>query len=230
MNWLDILIIFIVCWYAWAGLRSGLVGGLARLLGVFLGLAAAFNFYRPLADTVNLKWNLVSTLGKWIPVSAFGPGGKIPGPSDLIHSVKGLPGAESQVAAPKEVLYSLHGLSESLTRVLASGILDILCFIAIFLAVSTAVVIMGMVLAKISRIFLLGPLDRAGGLLLGAVKGLVMAAVLVALLNAVQLPAAFFSGGKSSNWISLALQKSTIAPFFIKALVILNLKFPGWSI
>lgn len=225
MNWLDILILFIVGWYAWIGLKKGLVGGLAGLLGVLLGLAAAFNFYRPLADAVNLKWNLVSAIGKWIPVSVFGPGGGAPGPASLT-----MPGAGSPVAAPKGVVYGLQGLGESLSRLLASGILDILCFIAIFLFVSAAVVILGTLLGKITRLLFLGPVDRFGGFLLGAAKGMIMAAILVALLNAVQLPAVFFSGGRNPNWIGLAIQKSVIAPYFIKALVIFNFKFPGWSI
>lgn len=229
MNWLDILIVIIVGWYAWIGLRAGLVGGLARLLGAFLGLAAAFNFYRPLADTVNLKWNLVSYIGKWIPVPALGSWVNMPGPANLLPA-QGVPGPESQVLAPKGSLYVLQGLGESLSRVLASGILDILCFILIFIVVSRLVVLLGALLGKIGSLLFLGPVDRFGGLLLGAAKGIVIAAVLVALLNAVQLPAVFFSGGRSSNWISLALQKSLIAPHFIKALVIFNVKFPGWSI
>ncbi|MFZ5631957.1 MAG: CvpA family protein [Bacillota bacterium] len=218
MNWLDIVILIIVAWYAWIGLRSGLIGGLAGLLGVLIGLAAAFNFYRPLADTANLKWNLVSTIGKWIPVSAFGPRGSLPGSGDLLHPLKGVS------------FYGIQSLGESVSRLLASGILDIICFIVIFLVVSRVVVILGVLIGKVAKMFFLGPVDRAGGMLLGTAKGCIIAGVAVALMAALQLPAALISGVDRPSWISLALQKSVIAPYFIKALAFLNIHFPGWSI
>lgn len=230
INWLDFLIVFIVGGYALIGLRAGFLGGLARLLGALLGLAAAINFYRPLADTLNLKWNLAAAIGGLIPVSAFGARGKLmPSPTDLIYPFKAPPEAGSQALAPQGPLYALQGLGESVVKSLASGILDVLCFVIIFLVVSWTVKTLGVMLGKVASVFLLGPADRVLGVLLGAVKGCVVAAVLVALGNSLQVPAAFFSTG-NSNWISLALQKSLLAPYFIKALVVLNVKFPGWGI
>ncbi|MCL6477923.1 MAG: CvpA family protein [Peptococcaceae bacterium] len=217
MNWLDIVILIIIAWYAWAGLRSGLVYSLARLLGVLIGLAAAFNFYRPLADTVNLKWDLVSTIKKWIPVSFLGPEGGLSGPG-------------GQLLAPKGSFYGMQSLGESVSRLLASGMLDILCFIVIFLVVSKAVVILGSLIGKAAKMFLLGPVDRAGGLLLGAAKGCIIAGALVALVAVLQVPGELFSGPGRPSWIGLALQKSMMAPYFIKAMTLLNIHFPGWSI
>lgn len=227
-NWFDMLLVLIIGGYALIGFRTGFVGGLARLLGALLGLTAALNFYRPLSDTLNLKWNLVSAIGSWIPVSSLGARGRIPG-QEILNPAR-VPGAESQLLAPKGALYSLQGLGESLTRVLASGILDILCFILIFLVVSWAVKTLGALFGKLARMFFLGPVDRAAGALLGAVKGGVIAGVLVALVNALQVPAGVLSGSSSSNWISLAFQKSALVPYFVKALVVLNVKFPGWGI
>lgn len=231
INWLDFLIVFIIGGYALIGFRTGFVGGLARLLGALLGLAAGLNFYRPLADALNLKWDLVATIGGWIPVSAFGAKSKlIPGPGDLLNTIKGTPGTESQLLAPKGPLYALQGLGESVARTLASGILDVFCFILIFLVVSWTVKTLGVLLGKMARMLFLGPADRIGGMLLGGVKGGVIAMVLVALGNSLQVPAAFISTDNSANGISLALQKSLLVPYFIKALVVLNAKFPGWGI
>ncbi|MCL6612577.1 MAG: CvpA family protein [Peptococcaceae bacterium] len=224
-NWLDILISAIILGYAWMGFRTGLVGGLARLLGTLLGLAAALNFYRPLADTLNLKWNLVSAIKGLMPVPAIGSRVKPPG-TDIF----GPAGSGSQGIAPKGTIYPLQGLGDSVAGAMASGVLDIICFIAILLAVSWAVKILGFLAGKIAGLLFLGPLDRLGGTLLGAAKGAVLAAVLVALANSLQAPAAFLTDGRHSDWVGMALQKSVLAPYFIKGLVILNVKFPGWGI
>lgn len=230
LNWLDIIIALIIVWNAWIGLRTGLVGGVARLLATFLGLAAAFNFYKPLADVVNLKWNMVSVIGKWIPGLFSGAGKKAQVSPDPLLPFKGTPGAESLIPGSKGALNGLYGLGDSITRLLASGILDILCFILIFLVVSRFVVLLGSLLGKASRILFLGPVDRLGGVLLGTVKGAVISLVMVALALSVEAPAAFLSGGYGFSSLSMALHKSLLVPYFVKVLVIFNLKFPGWGI
>lgn len=230
LNWLDIIITLIIVWNAWIGMRTGLVGGVAGLLATFLGLAAAFNFYRPLADVVNLKWNMVSVIGKWIPGLTSGAGKKPPGSTDFLLPFKGAPGAESLLPGSKGALNGLFGLGDSVTRLLAAGILDIICFIVIFLVVSRVVVLLGSLLGKASRIFFLGTVDRLGGTLLGTVKGAVISLVMVALALSVEAPAAFLAGGYGFSSLSLALHKSLLVPYFVKALVIFNLKFPGWGI
>ncbi|MCL5057530.1 MAG: CvpA family protein [Actinobacteria bacterium] len=231
MNWLDILFAVIIGWYTWNGLNTGLLAGLARLLGVLVGLAAALNLYRPLADEVNLKWNLVSKIGDFIPFLGKPAGGSAAGPGGAVEVFSPLAGgAGGLAAAPKAVFYGLQGIGESVTSSLAFGILDIICFFLIFLLVSKMVALGGSVAGKLSRIALLGPLDRAGGLLLGALKGCITAALLVAVLVSLQLPAAFISGGQKSTLFSLALQKSVLAPYFIKALTVFKITFPGWPV
>ncbi|MFZ5645059.1 MAG: CvpA family protein [Bacillota bacterium] len=227
MNWLDILFLGIIIWYAWRGLLTGLVVGLAKLFGALIGLAAALNFYRPLADAVNLKFNLVSAIGRFLPDPLKAGGGLFP---ELKSSVDIIPlVTPGNVGTPNVAWYGLQGIGESVTKVLASGILDILCFIAIFLIVSNMVVIIGVIVGKISKIMLLGPLDRAGGLLLGAAKGGIIVAIVVAIVVSLQVPAAFIAGGQKPSLLSLALQKSFLAPYFIKALAYMKVAFPGWQ-
>jgi membrane protein required for colicin V production len=228
MNWLDILFAVIIGWNIWRGLHNGLVAGLARLIGVLVGLAAALNFYRPLADTVNLKWNLVSRLGDFIPF--WGKSGSaLPGTGGGVESISP-PAAGGLSAVPRELFLGLQGVGESVTRSLAAGILDVVCFFVIFLLVAKVVALLGTAAGKISRMTPLGLLDRAGGLLLGALKGCIIAAVLVAAMISLQLPAAYLSGGQKMSIFSLALQKSTLAPYFIKALSFFQINFPGWPV
>lgn len=220
MNWLDILLIFIIIWNAWMGLRTGLLAGAARLAGALAGFAAALSFYQPLADAVNLKWNMVSIIGRLFTGGDKSAGGppKLPGAQDLFY-----PGTASSGIAK-----GLYGIGESISRVLASGILDIICFIIIFLAVSWIVSLAGVVMGIIARKAFLGPVDRAGGFLLGTAKGCVISAAVVALAISLQLPAAFFAGGKKTSFLTLALQKSALAPYFLKGFEYLKIHFPGW--
>lgn len=203
MNWLDIIFVFIISWNAWMGLKNGLLAGASRLAGALAGFAAALSFYQTLADAANLKWDLVSVIGSLFAGGQRSAGGlfKIPG---------------------------LYGMGESAARLMASAVLDILCFIIIFLAVYWIVSLMGVIAGKIASIVFLGPVDRAGGAVLGAAKGCVISAVLMGLAVALQLPAAFFSGGEKTLFLTTALQKSVLAPYFLTGLEYLKVHFPGW--
>ncbi|HBV97909.1 MAG: hypothetical protein JL50_07515 [Peptococcaceae bacterium BICA1-7] len=228
MNWLDILFAVIIGWNTWSGLTTGLLAGLSRLLGVLVGLAAALNFYRPLADSVNLKWNLVSKIGDFMPFLGKPAGGQGAGPGGAVEVFSPLAGGLAE--APRTLFLGLQSLGDSLARSLASGILDIICFFLIFLLVSKLIALGGSVAGKLSRMVLLGPLDRAGGLLLGALKGCIIAGLLVAVMVSLQLPAVIISGEQKTSFFSLALQKSVLVPHFIKALTIFNITFPGWPV
>ncbi|MFZ5649744.1 MAG: CvpA family protein [Bacillota bacterium] len=220
MNWLDILFVFVISWNTWMGLKTGLLAGASRLAGALAGLAAAPSFYQPLADAVNLKWNLVSDISRLFAGGERSAGGpfKVPGTPDLFYPGPAAPGA----------VKGLYGIGEPAARVLASAALDILCFIIIFLTVSWIVSLLGVVAGKIARIVFLGPVDRAGGAVLGAARGCVVSAVVMGLAVALQLPAAFFSGGKKTSFLTLALQKSVLAPYFLTGLEYLKVHFPGW--
>lgn len=230
MNWLDILFTFIIGWNAWMGLKTGMVVGLARLFGVLAGFGAALEFYRPLADAVNLKWNLISTIGGLLPGVSSSVAGKLPGPGELFYPIMGQPGAAGSSAVPKAALTGLQGIGESITRVLASGILDIICFILIFLVISRLIFILGGMVGKAAKLMFLGPVDRGAGLILGTSKGFLLAMLLAGLAISFQAPAAFISGAEKTSILSLALQKSILAPYFVKALAYFNMNFPGWVI
>lgn len=230
MNWLDILFAAVIVWNLWSGFTAGLVVGLARLLGLLLGFAAALNFYRPLADAVNLKWNIVSVIGTHFPSLGGSPGGPAYGPRSPVEIFFPPAAIDAGAAASNKVFYGLQGIGDSVTRMLASGILDIICFFVIFLVVSKLIVIAGVVVARVSKMLFLGPLDRLGGLLMGLVKGGVIVAVLVAAIVSLQLPAAYISSGEKTSFLSLALQNSLLTPYFLKAMAFLKISFPGWPV
>lgn len=183
MNWLDIFLLVIIGFFVFKGLKSGLLKGLAGLLGFILGLAVALNFYQFLADMINLKWQVLPFISSRLPFSQS-----------------------------------------------FEGILNIICFIIIFFLVSWAVKMLGAVLGTMAKLLFLGPVDRIGGGLLGAVNGCFLATVTIGLLHSLQLPSSYIFQSPSGGFLSLALQNSTLTPFFTNILVILNVKFPGWGL
>ncbi len=210
MNWLDILLVIIVGGSVLKGLRTGLLGGLSGLLGLLLGFAAALRFYKPLVDMVNLKWGITSSISGWLPSNP-----------DASNTINGL--------LPEKPLGLVGELTDSLTEVIASGIISIVCFVLIFALVSWGVKTLGALLGTMAKLFFLGPVDRVGGAVLGAVNGSILATILVGLLSSMQIPLLFAGSNHKGEFIALALQKSVLVPFFIDILVILNVKFPGWG-
>ncbi len=58
LNWLDWLIIAIIAFSTFHGLRSGLLTGVAKLAGIFIGLWVAFAYYQPLAHYFSTHWEI----------------------------------------------------------------------------------------------------------------------------------------------------------------------------
>ncbi|NTW06046.1 MAG: CvpA family protein [Peptococcaceae bacterium] len=214
MNWFDILLLIVIGGSAFIGLKSGLVRGLSRFLGFILGFVAALNFYQPLADTLNLKWQLSTVIGDWLPF--FG--------EDKKQALSGGQGDALFSGGPTGVL---SGLGDSLANLFASGILDILCFVAIFWLVSWGVKFLGSLLATMAKLFFLGPIDRVGGAFLGAVNGGVLVLVLIGIMKSMEAPLSFASGSQDPGFLAEGIAGSVLAPFFTDILVILDVTLPG---
>lgn len=216
MNWFDIMLLIVIGGSAFLGLKSGLVRGLSRFLGFILGFAAALNFYQSLADTLNLKWQLSTIISDWLPF--FG--------QDKKQALSGGQGQSLLSDGPTGVL---AGLGDSLSNVFAAGILDILCFIAIFWLVSWGVRFVGSLLATMAKLFFLGPIDRIGGALLGAVNGGFLVLVLVGILKSMEGPLSFASGSQDPGFLAAGLAGSALVPFFTDILVVLDVRLPGFG-
>ncbi|MFZ5597857.1 MAG: CvpA family protein [Bacillota bacterium] len=104
MNWLDVLFAAIIVWNVLAGAKNGLIKGMAKLLGLVAGAVAARIFYLPLADMVNLKWQLIPAIAKLLP-----------GMDKLF------PGAAAQ--PPPGLQAVAEGVGRSVSGIIAAGIL-----------------------------------------------------------------------------------------------------------
>lgn len=191
MNWVDVTILVIIGLFAWRGLTTGLLKGIARLAGLFLGILFAIKYDSQLADLAGSKWHLAEKLNKYLSF-----------PSDLWNdsmswwSSRGLP----------------FSGGEQVQNILSTRLLEMFAFILIFLVVYWLTYFVGSLLSRVARMAFLGPVDRLGGLALGFVNGLVIVLIMVALLLPLQVPVSLLNGGQTDNWYTRSIQRSVIIP------------------
>lgn len=153
MNWLDWLILAILIWSAWQGLRHGLLIGLANTAGLLIGLLVAYRYYQTLAEYLSVHWQAEELL---LP---------------LARPLQNLwPSTGNLLPA------------EQLAQVISYTILQAGLFLALFIAVSWLINLAGRLLTSVADFALLGPFNRLGGVLLGFAKGVLIVLVILAVL------------------------------------------------
>jgi uncharacterized membrane protein required for colicin V production len=205
MNWLDIILLFIIIWSAWRGLATGFFAGVARLAGLVLGAIFAYNYYLPLAEYADKQWALESKIRDWLPFSSAG----------------------GQVAIFPETLgqQSISGV-QNFNNLISHGILDAIAFLVIFFIVAQLTCWIGLLFSKTARLVFLGPVDRLGGLALGTLRGVIIVFVLLALLVPLETPAFSSPDLYATDWLAQAIGHSKIIPVFWQFLLKLKMIFP----
>ncbi len=224
MNWLDWLILAILAFSAAQGMRYGLVGSVAKLAGILVGFGVAITYCRDLAAYLTVQWNLEEIilplakklLGFWFPLKSTVP--------DKIVST-GSP-ATGQI-------YPFSNYADYAAAALASTILNALCFLALLLAIVWAVNLAGFILTRIAAIAFLGPFNRLGGLLFGAVKGLVVVMIVLTLMSPFQrldsLPDSSSVTPGATQSKGNAFSGSKLLPYFEPLFNTINRPLPGSS-
>ncbi len=223
MNWLDWTLTIIIALSAWRGLKAGLIVSVAKLLGLLLGLAAAFTGYKDLAVYLDHQWHWGETISVFI-LERFPQ--TISGALDSIT-----PGNLTVPGAGAEQLLDgmVSDYAAIAAREMAGSVLELVSFIILALAVYILVNIMMRVISGAAAHSLLGPLDRLGGLVLGLFKGALVVIIAAALLNPVY-PADAPAVETQNGFLSHAVTGSVILPYAQPAVDFLKLQFPGWPL
>lgn len=199
MNLLDGIILILLVAGALRGYRRGLIGSAASFLGFLGGIWLAGRYYIPLAGLLEQRLGLeklftriLFPLCAGVPVSGGGP---------LIHSVPGadIPGFPPSLWEPVQALnLGIGGVA--LARTLADSLVKLLAFFLIYALASfflgSLAGFLGGICTRIAGLFLLGGVNRLGGLALGLVTSALFVAVAVGMLTpfvfglALGLPAA----------------------------------------
>ena len=224
MNWLDWLLIIIISLSAWRGLKAGFIVGVARLLGLVLGLAAAFTGYKNLAVYLDRQWNWGESISVFIlehfPQTLINGALDSIAPGNLTGSALG----SEQVLEDMVTNYSTIAARE-----MAGSVLELLSFIILALAVYILVNLMMRALSGAAAHTILGPLDRIGGLILGLARGGLVIIIVAALLNPMYSAGAV-TGDVQNGFLSHAVTGSVVLPYAQTVVEVLKIQFPGWPL
>jgi uncharacterized membrane protein required for colicin V production len=221
MNWLDWLLMIIIGLSALQGLRTGLIAGVSRLLGLVAGIAAAYTWHRPLALYFDrqLGWgdSVANFLLKWLPQPLLqGMAGSL-SLTDLKQFMP-IKGMQKGAAVGRDIPAGLADLAHQL----ALSLLELFSFIVLLIAITMVVSMIFRIFSGVIAVTPFGPLNRLGGLVLGLARGILIVLVIVMLLQQF-MPA----GAGENGMLGRAAANSNFMPYVRQALDLLNLHFPG---
>ena len=185
MNWLDWLIVAVLVFSAFQGLRRGFVSSVAKLAGLLLGFIVGITYNRDLAAYLNSQWGIED---KIMPVTEkilkfFFPVKEAAGPVSNASATVSPAGLAAAQPSPYSVLFPY---SESLVSSFTATILNAICFLALILATVWLVNLAGYLLTRIAKATPLGPLNHIGGLIFGGIRGVIILMILLALMSPFQ--------------------------------------------
>ena len=226
MNWLDWLIVAVLVFSAFQGLRRGLVLSVAKLAGVLLGFGLGITYYRDLAAYLNNQWQLNDKMMPLIAkmIEFFFPAKLTAGPALFAGP------------APQINPYSmLNSYGEYLAGSFTAVIVNTICFLALVIITVWVVNLAGLILSKIADLSFLGPLNRVGGLFFGGVKGIIIVLIILTLISPFQqadlLPQNFpqAPGGTPSNRGGV-FSDSRMLPYFVPLFNAIDRPLPGFPL
>ncbi len=172
--------------------------GLIRIGSLIGGFWAAVQYHARLARWLADEWGWADSLAVMLK-----PLVKLPEPfnsPDLLRlPVNLLKQISGQIPLPSpwpDIIGNLNrmgpeqSVGQAINLLLAQGILKILAFIGIFLAVRFVVNFLGAITSGALNFSPLGPANKLAGLLLGLVTGMVIIVVLITILLPLQVPLA----------------------------------------
>ncbi|ACV65021.1 Colicin V production protein [Desulfofarcimen acetoxidans DSM 771] len=197
MNWLDIIFIIIIIYSAMIGFFTGLIKSLTKLISIIGGLFAAYKYYGELVAYINSVWHCEKIITSWI--------------TNWLKS-KYVPFYKGDIPAISE-----------LSGMLAVHILELTCFLFVFLAAYMIIKILGSFLSGITSLVFLKPVDRLMGSLVGIIKGTAVVLIFILVMTHLQLYADVFLGNeKLSYYLDQSINNSIMIPYGEKLLGMLK--------
>lgn len=213
MNWLDAVLMVIMAGGIYRGLKTGLVLSCIRLTGIAAAFLIAARYHRAVGDFFEKHWHLADILAAWL-ANVF----KLPDAvvqlnagndwtllsPHLLQGAAALFGMEMidpGAAAGTDPLYGL-----------ARAIINAGAFVLLFAGIERLWFFVGSHLTFFRKWLLFMPFDRAGGILLGALWGVIGGAVLVLLLIYAAGFLSYFKGPE--NFLAQALKAASLVPYY----------------
>lgn len=179
MNWLDWLFISILIISGWQGLKKGFIHSISGLLGIIMGLAAALTGYKALSNYLyhQLNWgsSVSALILERIPMPVIEQLDQIGSVWDLL--LIPFTGQEQGESLFYNTPVNIHIMVSHIS----ASLIDLIALMMLFLGTYIIVKLLIIFLSYMTDKTLFSPIDRAGGLLVGLAKGVLIVLVLVIL-------------------------------------------------
>ena len=168
---IDLIILIIMVSSIFVGVKKGLISCVIDIAAVIVALILAILFCRPITNVVientNFDETLATTISQNIPLSDtdFKVETDTNLPEGVVNYINGI---TANVNTSKEEAFNAIG------KELASGIITVVVFIAIFVIVRLALALIKIVSKLIDKIPLLSQVNKIGGAICGAIEGAII--------------------------------------------------------
>lgn len=200
------------------GLRRGLTRSVLGLAGLIMGLVLAVRFHRPLCEYLELHYATVTRLAErfllHLPLASTVSSSPAGDGSTLLETIQGL--ALPEFITRYLVTGALHlgdipeaaTVGQTLSALVASSLVGVLCFVGIFFSVQLAALLLTTVIGGFISVTPLAIVDRLAGLVLGSAYAAIVLTVLLGGLSLVAAMPAF-------AFMAQPLESSSLTPVFL---------------
>ena len=232
MNWSDYVVITLIGLFALFGLMKGFLMSVYKIVSFFACIYASVRFY-PLLAGVLEKTSVYGLIKESIMKNLLLRGQEVSASSTAATS--GTAGAQaimSQLHLPDffkttmleklpsaSELIDINGIMNAIGDELTVMIIGVISLIVLYVILRVILAIVGLILKGISKLPLFKQVDKAGGLILGAIQGFLAIYVLCALL-------VLFNSNPQFSAVFDNLQSSLFAGWFYENNFIISWMFP----
>jgi len=189
MNWTDISVLVIIAIFTILGLKNGFLYSVFRLFSYILSVIFAIKFYpvvsSMLQSTViysNIKTSVINGITK--QQAAEGISLQERTAQSIVDGLK-LPGFLKDVilksVGEKDIL-GVQKITDAIGSEVATLVINILSMILIYIIIRFGLVFVKVIIKAIGKIPVFKQLDKAGGLVLGAIEGIFIVYLVCAFL------------------------------------------------
>lgn len=194
MNWTDISVLAIILIFTVIGLKNGFLYSVFRLFSYILSVVFAIKFYPVLSAMLQktvfytyIKDAVIQGILRQQTAGAAGANASGLQENTARYIVDGLklPGfiKDSIIEnVGQKDIFGIQKLLDAIGSEIATLVINILSVILIYIIIRFALVFAKVIIKTISKLPVFKQLDRAGGLVLGAIEGILVVYILCAVL------------------------------------------------
>ena len=231
MNWSDLLVIAIIVFFGFIGIKNGFIYSIFKLVSFFIAAIISVKCYPILSNILdktpmftNVKSGILKNLlqqkesgivdqGAQVVAGSVVDGLKLPG--FLKEAIKGQLAKENVMG-----LLDLSSIMDKISDVLTHVVIDILSLVLLYIAIRVGLIFIRFILQGIAKLPVFKQMDKLGGFAFGATEGLLTIYIIFAILM-------LFVSAPAFKGFFEAVETSAIAKFFYQNNFIVDLMFPA---